>query len=97
MYLDEQGHVSWAGVGMYTESAEALEFIQTFGLKCEGASRLVIWAERKANFSQKLGTGQAYFTMNNQKQDRDESQKAADLKESETWREVARLIGEGKA
>ncbi len=97
MYLDEQGHVAWAAVSMYSEPAEALEFIQTFGPKCEGASRLVIWAERKANLAAKFATGQAHITMNGVAQERDETQRAADQKESETWREVARIIGEGKA
>jgi len=94
MYLDEQGHVTWAAVGIYTEPAEALEFAHTFGPRCEGASRLVIWAERKANFDRKLGTGRAHFTMNGQAQDRDETQKATDLQNADTWAEVARFMAQ---
>ena len=97
MYLDEQGHVAWDSVTMYSEPAEALEFIQTFGLKCEGASRLVIWAERKAHVASKFATGQAFITMNGVRQDRDETQRATDQKESEIWAKVARIIREGKA
>jgi hypothetical protein len=33
MYLDEQGHVAWTGVGIYTDTVEALDFAITFAPK----------------------------------------------------------------
>ncbi len=96
MYLDEQGHVTWAAVGIYTESSQALEFAQTFGPECEGSSRLVSWAERKANFSKMLATGQANIgiTVNgvDKTEPRSEEKRLDDQKDAENWAEVARLM-----
>jgi hypothetical protein len=54
LYLDEQGHVAWTGITPYTDATEALNFARTFGPKCEGSSRLCIWAERKAGYLPEL-------------------------------------------
>lgn len=92
MFLDEQGHVAWEAVTAYSEPAEALEFAKTYGAKCAGASRLVVWAGKKALLALKFATGQAHITMNGVKQERDETQRANDQKESEIWAEVAAMI-----
>lgn len=109
MYLDEQGHVAWTGVGVYTDATEALEFAKTFGAKCEGAARLVDWAGRKARLALKFSTGEANIglTVNgvDRTQPRDETQRAKDLEESKTWAEVNSMLksqiiearGEGSA
>lgn len=97
LYLDEQGHVAWTGVGSYTEPAKALEFVQTFGAKCEGASRLIDWASKKAIIASKFASGQLFMTMNGIRQERSEDQKSDDRKESETWGKVAAMLREGSA
>ena len=97
MFLDEQGHVGWTGVGIYTEPLEALKFARTFGPKCEGAERLASWAKSKAKLDRALGTGRAHITINGQPQERSETVRAEDLANCETWAEVAQLMGEGSA
>lgn len=92
LYLNDENHVEWACVTAYTEAKEALEFAETFGAKCEGAARLVDWAGRKARLALKFSTGDAYITMNGVRQERDDTQKANDRAESETWAQVAGLI-----
>jgi len=79
MYLDEQGHVAWTGITPYTSATEALDFARTFGPKCEGSFRLCVWAERKADYLAKLTATS-------------ETERERDLKESEIWAEVSRLM-----
>lgn len=92
MYLDEQGHVTWTGISPFIEAAETLEFARVFGQKCEGAAKLASWAKSKADLANKFATGQAYIAINGVKQERSEVQRAIDLKESETWAEVVKLM-----
>lgn len=96
MYLDDNGHVTWTGIGIYTDAQEALEFAKTFGAKCSGAARLVDWAGRKARLALKFSTGEANVGMTvngvDRTQPRDETQRAKDLEESKTWAEVASIL-----
>ncbi|VVB55203.1 Uncharacterised protein [uncultured archaeon] len=92
MYLDEQGHVAWTGIDGYTEPKAALEFAKTFGARCEGAARLVEFANGKARLSAKFAAGQACITMNGARVPRSETERANDLEESKVWAEVASLL-----
>ena len=92
LYLDEQGYVCWTGIHDYTEANEALDFARTFGPKCEGAERLTSWAASKAKLDRAFGTGRAYITINGTAQERNETVRAEDLANSETWAEVASLM-----
>lgn len=92
LYLDEQGHVGWTGVGIYTDPVQALEFARIFGSRCDGAKQLLGWAKLKADFGHKLATGQAYFSTNRIKQERSETERLADQQDADRWTEVVRLM-----
>jgi hypothetical protein len=98
LYIDsETGHVEWTGISVYSEAKDALEFVQAFGVHFEGAKRLGSWATHKANLAHEFATGQAFITVNGTKQDRSETERTNDHKESDTWLQVVQLIREGLA
>lgn len=97
MYLDSEGHVAWTGIGTYTDIKDALMYAEDFGVKCEGALALHLWATRKAIMHRKLASGEAHFTINGVKQERSDYQRTEDAKEAAMWERVAELTyPEGK-
>lgn len=93
LYLDEQGHVEWSTVHVYTSAAEALAFVKEFASHCVGLEDLRVWAKQKAVFSNAFATGKATFTINGVAQERTEAEKERDVAEAAAWTEVAQLIG----
>jgi len=92
LYLDEQEHVQSMAVGTYGDASHALAFAKSFGRQCEGADSLRVWALKKAEFSRKLATGEAYFTINGQPCEPSQSDISENLSESAQWLEVASLL-----
>jgi hypothetical protein len=95
LYLDEKGYVDWTGIHAYTNPQEALAFVQTFGGACVGADTLKVWAAKKARLATALASGQAHFTVNGEKQDRSDSDKARDAQEAQVWAQVSELLAAG--
>lgn len=93
LYLDEQGHVEWSAVHLYTSANDALAFVKEFGAHCAGLDNLRDWAKQKAVLSKALASGKAVFTINGVRQERTESEKQRDLAEAAAWAEVFQLIG----
>jgi hypothetical protein len=47
---------------------------------------------QKAKLSQALATGKAHFTVNGEKQERSETDKARDVQEAQVWVQVVELL-----
>lgn len=94
LYLDADNHVQWEGINMYSTAEQALAFAQTHGAGAVGAPRLLYWALKKAQLCQALADGKAHFTINGEKSERSEAQKAEDSREAETWRQVAKTLAD---
>ena len=92
MYLDENNHVQWTGVGAYTDAPIALSFVRDFGKQCLGLERLRQYAVDKKRFSESLASGKAYFTINGEKRERNEAEIERDRLNASQWGEVAVLI-----
>jgi len=92
LYLDENDHVEWSGVGFHTTAEKALEFARAFGNKCEGAEALLKWANDNALRAKGFAEGKLYFTINGVRQERSEFQREEDLKEAAIWLEVVELM-----
>lgn len=87
MYLDEKGHVQWQGVSEYTDAKEALAFARSFP-QCNGRDSLLAWAVKKCALAAAFASGKAYMTINGEKVEYSETEKAAHQAESAVWREV---------
>lgn len=92
LYLDENNHVHMAGVGAYTDAEQALDFVLDFGKGCLGFDDLKLYAAKKKRFSQALASGEAFFTINGQKQERSETEIERDNQNAAKWGEVVALI-----
>jgi hypothetical protein len=57
MYLDENGHVQWSGLGYYHDAAECRAWLDTFGDYLPGMVKkeLDIWLAKKAEHEAKQG------------------------------------------
>jgi len=55
MYLDQNGHVEWLGLGIYNTAAEAREFLEFYRefINPEWLPVLVQWVERKEAYEKK--------------------------------------------
>lgn len=92
LYLDADNHVQWEGIGFYSSAEQALAFAKTYGKGAEGSDRLLAWAQRKAKLAQAFADGKAHVTINGQKAERTDAQRAEDSKEAGIWFEVALLL-----
>lgn len=92
LYLDAEKHVQWAAIGFYSKPEEALAFAQDFGKNAVGADQLLHYAMKRARVSQALADGKAHFTINNEKQERSETDKSRDAQESQVWVQVVELL-----
>lgn len=92
LYLDDENHVQWAGVGAYTDEKEALQFALDFGNRCEGAQKLRVWAEMKRKACLQFVSGERYFTINGVKQERSEADNERNKQEAEVWGKVANVL-----
>lgn len=87
MYLDEKGHVQWTGLNEYSDATKVLEFVQNF----PGAVTQFLWAWclKKHVLSSKLASGDAYFTINGQRQERTEAETERNRQDAQKWKEAA--------
>jgi len=95
MYLDDNGHVKWEGVGAYSDDQKILTFVRTF----PGAdmSELRKVAPVKLKVLRQMISGERYFTINGVRQEQSE----ADLKrlrdEVDTWEEINVWLDQAKS
>jgi len=92
LYLDTENHVQWASITAYSKPEDALAFARDFGKGSVGADRFLYWAMQKAKLSQALADGKAHFTVNGEKQERSETDKARDVQEAQVWVQVVELL-----
>jgi hypothetical protein len=92
LYLNADNHVQWEGINAYSTPEQALAFAQTYGMQAVGADRLLYWAKKKAQLAQALATGKAHFTVNDEKQERSEADKARDSREAQVWAQVVEVL-----
>lgn len=54
MFLDENGHVQWKGIGQYSDVKECQEFLDTFGEAATNLDGLKKWTRRKVIFEEEM-------------------------------------------
>lgn len=84
MYLDENEHVQWQGISEYTDAKTAYAFAKAFP-QCNGRTHLRQWARQKAIVSRDFATGRRYFTINDERREMSETEKAEHLAEADMW------------
>ena len=92
LYLDEQGHVQGMAINPTSSEAHALTFARAFGREAEGAGIFRVFALKRARYLGQLASGEAYFTINGQRQEISPAEVARHLEESKQWLEVAELL-----
>jgi hypothetical protein len=91
MYIDGKGHVQWDGIGPYTDEAKILAFVETFPGADMRELKKVVPAKKK--LLSKLLSGEAYFTVNNQRQARSEADNERNSREMDVWNTIGDRIG----
>jgi hypothetical protein len=89
MYLDEKGHVTWAGLGEYSSEEDYLKFISHFfgALSPETQAQIVYWINGKIKFLQDLISEKKFFTIGGVKESPSAFQKDLWAKEVLVWQE----------
>jgi hypothetical protein len=83
MYLDEEGHVKWHGVGSYTSPETMLAFIQDFPFVDVRA--LEVYVKMAASFAAKYASGEAYFTINGTRCEESDADRERHSKDAAQW------------
>ena len=90
MYLDDNGHVQWEGVGPYTDDAKMLAFVTTFpGADLRELRKVVL---PKLRHLRGLLSGEIFFTVNGVRQPRTQADDARNQRELEIWEEIGRSL-----
>jgi len=90
MYLDDDQHVQWTGIGPYTDEQKIRDFVRRFPGADSHEIRKVVPA--KLQFLQRLLNGEAFFTINGVRQPPTEADFARWLHEEEVWKEIEGLV-----
>ncbi len=87
MYLNEEGHVKWTGLHVYSEHSAVSEFLTTFpGADLSILRRFVL---AKAVMKRRFAKGEAYMTINGQRAERTPEDIARDTAEADAWEALA--------
>jgi len=86
MYLDEQGHVAWTGLGRYSTAEEFLAFVSDFPQADLSIVKKV--AAAKIKFSSQMISGERVLSINKVPQPLSESDKQRYSKDLEIWEKV---------
>jgi hypothetical protein len=91
MITDEKGHVVWIAVGIYSEPAHVLAFLD----RAPGADVSILkdWTARKVAFYAGVVSGAYVMTINGAPVERREADIARDAETLEGWRAVAARLG----
>lgn len=89
MYLDENGHVQWTGVGAYSTDEQILSFVREFP-EAQNELRKVVPAKMK--HLRGMISGDIYFTINGVKKEQSEADIERLNKELAVWEEIQAAI-----
>jgi hypothetical protein len=90
MYLDDQDHVQWTGIGPYSDERAIRDFVTSFPEAKNDLKKIV---PAKIRFLKGRLSGDIFFTINNQKQPTTESDVARLNDELAAWEEIGALLG----
>ena len=90
MYLNEESHVTWAGVTEYSDAPEVAEFAAKF----PGADLMWLadWSTMKACYCDQYASGNVFFTINNKKCEMTAEDAAKHVEEGKLWLSIAEKI-----
>ena len=89
LYLDEEGHVQCAGISEYTSAPFVLSFVKDFPGAC--VTDVTAWAIMKVKYLQRTIAGEISITINGQRSEYTEAEKAEDVAELAIWEQVRDL------
>lgn len=89
MYLDEEGHVQWEGIGPYSNEEKILMFVRTFP---EAKSELRKVVPAKQRYLQRLLSGEVFWTINGVRQPLSEADVQRLRDELAAWEEIGNLV-----
>lgn len=90
MFLDDQGHVHWEGVGAYSDDAKILAFVTTFPEADMHELRKVV--PLKLRHLRETIEGKRFWTINGVRQPLSEADVDRLEREHATWEEIQRLV-----
>jgi hypothetical protein len=90
MYLDEDGHVQWNGIGPYSDEQKILAFVSTFPEASMSELRKVV--PMKLRYLSGLMSGKIFMTINNVRQPLSEADVERMRREMDVWEEIGRLV-----
>jgi hypothetical protein len=90
MYLDDQGHVQWTGIGPYSDEQQILAFVTTFPGADMRELRKVVPA--KLRHLQRTLSGEIFWTINGVRQPMSEADEARLRNELVVWEEIGALV-----
>ncbi len=93
MYLDDNGHVQWTGVGVYSDDQKILEFVTTFPGANMSELRKIVPAKLK--YLNDMLSGKLVWTINKVPQPLSEVDRERLRNEVTTWEEIGALLGTG--
>lgn len=90
MYLDDNGHVQWTGVGPYSEDSKVLAFVTTFPDADMLELRKIVPA--KLRYLRRRISGEVFMTINGARQPLSEADVERLHGEVATWEQIGALI-----
>jgi hypothetical protein len=92
MYLDDEGHVQWDGIGRYSDDRQVLSFVRSFP---QARTELREVVPAKLRFLRGRISGQIVWTVNRVAQPTSEAEIERLSGELKTWEEIGALVGDG--
>jgi hypothetical protein len=93
MYLDENGHVHWTGVGPYSDAQQFLSFVSTFPGADMRELRKVVPA--KLRHLRGMISGEVFFTINGVRQEQSDADIGKLNAEVVVWEEIGARLDRG--
>lgn len=90
MYMDNQGHVTWTGVGQYTNTKDTVEFVNSFPNADFSVLRII--AKKKVLYLSKMVSGEIAWQVNGVRQEPTEHQIGEYREELEIWQDLSRKL-----
>ena len=91
MFLDDQDHVVWTGVGAYTNDRDALRFVEDFPGADLSLLRPIV--PQKIKYTRGRAEGRYVFTVNGVAQPMSEHEKEESRGELAVWEQIATIVG----
>jgi hypothetical protein len=90
MYLDDDGHVQWQGIGVYSDARKILAFVRAF----PGADLSVLRSLAPARIRQlrRMISGEIFVAINGVRQSYSEADASRDRAELALWEEIGALL-----